>query len=151
MGESDGSESTGPAGRRLAGWKVPSLQAQTVERGITMSKDQDLLRKAYEAFNARDLDAATALMHPEVDRPNGWEGGRVSGRQGVRDYWTRQWGAIDPSAEPVGFATDDSGRTVVQVHQVVRDLEGKVIADARVEHVYLIEDGLIRSMEIRTP
>lgn len=115
-----------------------------------MSKDQDQLRKVYEAFNARDLDAATALLHPEVDWPNGWEGGRVHGAQGVRDYWTRQWEAIDPSVEPVGFETDEKGRTVVRVHQVVRDLEGKVVVDGLVEHVYQIEDGLVRSMEIRT-
>ena len=36
------------------------------------------------AFNARDLDAAIALMHPEVDWPNAWEGGRVSGYPNVR-------------------------------------------------------------------
>ena len=33
--------------------------------------------------------------------------------------------------------------------QVVRDLEGNVISEGMVEHVYLIEDGLIKSMEIR--
>jgi hypothetical protein len=31
----------------------------------------------------------------------------------------------------------------------VRDLEGNVVVDGMVEHVYLIEDGLIKSMEIR--
>lgn len=105
----------------------------------------------YKAFNARDLDLATSVMHPEIDWPNGWEGGRVHGPEGVRDYWTRQWAAIDPGVEPVGFDTDDTGRTVVLVHQVVRDLEGKVTLDGMVEHVYRIEDGLIRSMDIRQP
>jgi len=37
------------------------------------------------------------------------------------------------------------------VHQVVRDLAGKVLAEQRVQHVYLIEQGLVRSMEIRKP
>jgi ketosteroid isomerase-like protein len=37
------------------------------------------LRRAYEALNARDIDGALALMHPDVDWPNGWEGGRVHG------------------------------------------------------------------------
>ncbi|HJX27712.1 MAG TPA: nuclear transport factor 2 family protein [Thermoanaerobaculia bacterium] len=114
-----------------------------------MSKDQELLRKVYEAFNARDLDLATSVMHPEVDWPNGWEGGRVHGRDGVREYWTRQWAAIDPSVEIVGFETDETGRIVLQVHQVVRDLEGKVLMDGVVAHVYRIEDGLVRSMDIQ--
>jgi hypothetical protein len=39
---------------------------------------------------------------------------------------------------------------VVSVHQVVRDLHGRVVSDGMVAHVYRIEDGLIRSMEIRT-
>jgi hypothetical protein len=72
----------------------------------------------------------------------------VHGHQGVREYWTRQWHAIDPHVEPIGFETDDAGRTVVMVHQLVRDLEGNLIFEGMVEHIYLIEDGLIRSMDI---
>jgi ketosteroid isomerase-like protein len=113
--------------------------------------NRDLLTKTYDAFNARDIDAVLAVMHADVDWPNGWEGGRVYGHQGVRDYWTRQWKAIDPHVEPVGFDTDETGRTVVKVHALVRDLEGNVISEGIVEHVYLIEDGLIKSMEIRKP
>jgi SnoaL-like domain len=116
-----------------------------------VSKDRDLLINVYNSFNARDVDAVLALMHTDVDWPNGWEGGRVYGHQGVRDYWTRQWRAIDPHVEPVGFRTDEAGRTVVKVHQLVRDLEGNLIAEGMVEHIYLIEDGLIRSMDIEKP
>jgi hypothetical protein len=114
-----------------------------------MPSDYDLLTRIYDAFNARDIDAVLTVMHPDVDWPNGWEGGRVYGHQGIRDYWTRQWAAIDPRVEPVGFATDEAGRTVVKVHQMVRDLEGNVTAEGVVEHVYVLEDGLIKSMEIR--
>ena len=74
------------------------------------------------------------------------EGGIIFGHRGVRDYWTRQWGMIDPSVEP-GFTSTGDGR--VEVHQVVRDLAGKVVKDQVVRHVYAFEDGLIRSMEIR--
>ena len=35
------------------------------------------------------------------------------------------------------------------VHQVVRSLDGNVLVDQMVEHTYLIEDGLIRRMDIR--
>lgn len=50
-------------------------------------KAEETLRSAYSAFNARDLDAAVELMHPAVDWPNAWEGGRVAGREAVREYW----------------------------------------------------------------
>ena len=116
-----------------------------------MSTNRDLLIQIYDAFNARNIDAVLAAMHPDVDWPNGWEGGRVSGHEGVRDYWTRQWKALDPHVEPVGFGTDQTGRTVVNVHAVIRDMEGNVISDGMVKHIYLIEDGLIKSMEIGNP
>jgi hypothetical protein len=115
-----------------------------------MPTDRDLLSGAYDAFNARDLAAALAVMHPDVDWPNGMEGGRIHGRDGVREYWTRQWSVIDPHVEPRRFGIDETGRLVVDVHQVIRDRAGTVIADQMVQHVYVVQDGLIRSMEIRT-
>jgi ketosteroid isomerase-like protein len=112
-------------------------------------KERDLLSATYRAFNARDIDAVLAVMHPDVDWPNGMEGGRVHGHAAVREYWRRQWAVIDPHVEPRGFGSDETGRVVVDVHQLVRDLAGKILADQMVQHIYLIEDGLIRSMEIR--
>jgi len=117
-------------------------------RGISvMNANHDLLTTMYRAFNARNLDEILPVLHPEVDWPNGMEGGRVFGREGVREYWTRQWKMIDPHVEPVGFE-DVDGRTAVNVHQTVRDLSGNVLADQMVRHVYEIRDGLVVSMEI---
>jgi SnoaL-like domain len=59
-----------------------------------MSEAEQVLRSAYRAFNARDIEAAVELMDPEVDWPNAWEGRRVVGRAAVRDYWNRQFAAI---------------------------------------------------------
>jgi hypothetical protein len=33
---------------------------------------EEILRKAYRAFNARDVEAAVALMDEDVDWPNAW-------------------------------------------------------------------------------
>jgi hypothetical protein len=109
-----------------------------------------LLQTIYAAFNARDLDAALATMQPEVVWPNGMEGGYINGRDGVREYWSRQWGLIDPSVEPLRF-THGVGEVVVDVKQLVRDLSGAVVVDAIVRHAYRFENGLIQSMEIRGP
>ena len=116
-----------------------------------MSTPREILRAAYRAFNARDIDAALAMMHPDVAWPNGMEGGYVQGHRDVRDYWTRQWAMVDPHVEPLDFEVDEAGRIVVNVHQVVRDLAGQVKADRVVQHVYELRDDLIVSMEIRTP
>lgn len=110
---------------------------------------EQLLRRAYDAFNARDIDAAVALMHADVDWPNAMEGGRELGREAVRAYWTRQFGLIDSHVEPVGFSEDEQGRIVVDVHQVVRGTAGELISDRRVEHVYTLREGLISRMDVR--
>ena len=80
---------------------------------------------------------------------NGMEGGHVHGREGVRKYWTHQWTMMDPHVEPVEFSGGPDGEVVVEVHQVVRDLDGKVLADRVVGHIFRIENGLIRRFDIR--
>lgn len=112
-------------------------------------KSTNLLKQAYAAFNARDMEGALSTMRVDVEWPNGMEGGTVHGHQGVREYWTRQWGMINPHVDPVSFEVDSSGNVVVGVHQVVRDLSGKVLVDRMVEHVYELKDGLIQGMTIR--
>jgi ketosteroid isomerase-like protein len=104
--------------------------------------------QAYAAFNERRLDDALSLMDPEVEWPNGMEGGTVYGHAGVREYWTRQWALIDPHVEPRRTTVDADGRIHVDVHQVVRDLNGAVLVDQMVEHVYTLKAGRVARMEI---
>jgi ketosteroid isomerase-like protein len=111
--------------------------------------EEELLRQAYAAFNARDVDAVLALMHPDVDWPNAMEGRREHGHAAVREYWTRQFGLIDPQVEPTGFSRDDEGRVVVEVREFVRDMDGEQISEQDVRHVYTLRDGLITRMDIR--
>jgi len=108
-----------------------------------------LLLSTYKAFNARDTNRVLAAMHPDVDWANGMDGGFVHGRDAVRDYWIRQWQQIDPHVDPQRFTSDDAGRIVADVHQVVRDLAGRVLNYQMAQHVYVIEAQLIRRMEIR--
>jgi len=110
--------------------------------------ETELLRAAYAAFNARDVDAALALMTADVVWPRAFKGGFVRGPEQVRAYWTEQWREIDPHVEPVAFRRDEAGRILVEVHQVVRDLAGGVLADERVGHRFTLERGLIQHMEV---
>jgi ketosteroid isomerase-like protein len=88
-------------------------------------------------------------MHPDVDWPNGMEGGREQGREAVRQYWTRQFTMIDSHVEPEALEHAGDGRVAVRVHAVVRDLDGNVVSDGYVEHVYSFRGGLVAHMEIR--
>ena len=110
--------------------------------------NEQLLRKLYAAFNARDIELTLASLHPDVDWANGMDGGRVQGRDAVRAYWTRQFGLIDGHVEPEAFEELPDGRVSVTVHQRVHDLDGKLLSDGQVRHVYELRDGLIARMEI---
>ena len=107
------------------------------------------LQQVYAKFNARNMDAVLATMAADVMWANGMEGGHEHGREAVRAYWTRQWAMVDPHVEPKEFSVGEGGSIVVEVHQVVKDLEGKLLADQRVGHIFQIEDGLIRRFDIR--
>lgn len=114
-----------------------------------VAAERDLLLAVYQAFNRREVDSILAVMHPQVEWPNGIEGGWLHGHEAVRAYWKRQWSLLDPYVEPIRIEPDGGGRMIVDVHQVVRDLAGTVLVDRIVQHAYLITDGLIRRMEIR--
>ena len=109
---------------------------------------KNIIDRAYEAFNARDIDTLLSMMHQDVHWPNGWEGGFVEGRNEVRDYWTRQWKEINPSVTPVAIKENEIGQIEVHVRQVVKDMLGNTLFDGMVRHVYTMDNGLIKSMEI---
>jgi ketosteroid isomerase-like protein len=106
------------------------------------------LRSMYAAFNARDAETCLAAMTPDVDWANGWEGGRVVGRDAVRDYWRRQWEAIDSTAEPTAVAERPDGTIEVAVHLVARDHDGAVVHDGPGLHVYAFRGELVERMII---
>jgi hypothetical protein len=115
-----------------------------------MPGDVELLKRLYDRFNARDVDAMLATMQKDVAWANGMEGGHVYGHDGVRNYWARQWAKIDPHVEPTGFSAGaGEGTFNVQVHQIVRDLNGNVLSDKVVGHIFRIENGLIVRFDIR--
>ena len=114
-----------------------------------MQDEAELVKRVYDRFNARDMEAVLAAMHEDVIWANGMEGGHVYGREEVRSYWTRQWATIDPHVDPVAIARGSEGEVIVEVHQVVRDLSGVLLADKMVVHVFRIESGLIERFDIR--
>jgi ketosteroid isomerase-like protein len=108
----------------------------------------DRLPALYAAFNERDVDGVLAVLTPDVDWLNAWEGGRVVGRAAVGEYWVRQWSQIAPTVTPKRVTELPDGRVEVEVAQVVRDLGGTVLREATVWHVYTFRDGLVARMDV---
>jgi ketosteroid isomerase-like protein len=111
---------------------------------------EETLRETYRAFNERDIEAVLELMHPDVNWPNAWEGGRVVGRDAVREYWARQFEQISSKVEPQSFTEEPDGAITVEVDQVVRDAtSGARIDESRVRHRYWFDDaGLVTRMDV---
>jgi hypothetical protein len=114
-----------------------------------MIDEIEIVKCLYDRFNARDMETVLAALHETVAWASGMEGGHVHGRDAVRSYWTRQWAMIDPHVEPVGFSRGPEGEIVVEVHQVVHDLDGALLLDQMVGHIFRIKDGLVRRFDIR--
>ena len=118
---------------------------------VVESEKVEMLKNAYRWFNARNIDAVLKLLDPDVDWPNGMEGGIEHGHEAVRNYWTCQWKLVDPRVEPVKFENVNDGRIDVTVQQVVKDLSGALMSDQIVHHIYSFKNGVIISMEIVNP
>ena len=113
-----------------------------------LHKNEALIKHAYAAFNARDIDATLQVMHPAIKWSKAWEGDYANGHDEVRAYWERQWKDINPKVTPVGFREREDGTFEVEVYQLVKDLEDNILFDGKVKHIYVINDGLLQQMNI---
>jgi hypothetical protein len=113
-----------------------------------MADTKIMIEQAYSAFNTRDIDGALALMTQEVSWPKASEGGKVIGEEEIRAYWTRQWSEFDPHVEPLAMTEEDGGKIRVRVNQLVKNLQGDVLSDSEMLHVFTVKSGLMAAMEL---
>src|SRR5688500_9320724 len=106
----------------------------------------EMLRHLYNAFNERNIDRAFEVIHPDAVWANRMEGGVVKGHQGIREYWTRQWSYMKWRVRPMSLQMADQEPYVVQAHQIIRDLSGIIVSIRDLQHIFQIEDGLIKTM-----
>jgi ketosteroid isomerase-like protein len=120
-----------------------------------MDADIERVKRMYASFNARDIDGVLAELSDDVAWANGMDGGHVHGQEAVRDYWTRQWAMVSPHVAPVDFHRTADGAIVAQVHQSIRDLDGKPLEgqthglkDKTVGHVFHFRNGKVARFDI---
>jgi hypothetical protein len=120
-----------------------------------MDSDIEVLERMYDCFNSRDMEGVLGSLTDDVAWANGMDGGHVHGREGVREYWTRQWAIVSPHVEPVGFDKAPDGSIVVEVRQSVRDLQGRPLQDQThglrdkaVGHVFHFQEGYVTRFDI---
>jgi ketosteroid isomerase-like protein len=118
--------------------------------------DVKVLERIYASFNARDMEGVLAALTEDVAWANGMDGGHVHGREGVREYWSRQWAMVSPHVEPVGFHRTVDGAIIAEVLQTIRDLAGNPLqgqahglTDKTVGHVFRLRDGRVFRFDIQ--
>ena len=115
-----------------------------------MDRDEQVIHQIYNGFNARDMEGVFALLTDDVAWANGMEGTHVHGKDAIRDYWTHQWSVIDPNVEPLKTAKTADGSLVVDVHQVVKNLEGQTLIDETVKHAFRLDGGRVQRFDIQS-
>jgi hypothetical protein len=112
-----------------------------------MNSIDTFFKKLYQNFNDRKIDAVIAHLQEDIKWANGMEGGYVYGQQAVKEYWTRQFSTVSSKVTPVKL---DAAKDLVkiQVHQVVHDLDGKLLADEMVLHFFYLQNNKIAAFDI---
>ena len=131
------------------GYQNDRIDDRVRQPGNRMMNDEQLIQHLYDRFNARDMEAVLAALADDVAWANGMEGTHVYGKEAVREYWTYQWSVIDPHVEPVKISKAADNSLVVEVHQTVHDLEGKLLLDETVAHAFRIEEGQVKRFDIQ--
>ncbi len=106
-----------------------------------------LLNKLYCEFNDRNLEFLLENLTVDADWPKGMTGERAIGHEAIRAYWTNQWTEINSEVTPISYRIVD-GQVIVEVHQLIKSMEGATISDSVVYHSYSFIGGRISRMDI---
>ena len=115
-----------------------------------MDRDEQVIHQIYNGFNTRDMEGVFALLTDDVAWANAMEGTHVHGKDAIRDYWTHQWSVIDPHVEPLKIAKAADASLVVDVHQVVKNLDGQTLIDETVKHAFRLDGGRVQRFDIQS-
>ena len=112
-----------------------------------MEDAENFFQELYKNFNDRKIDLVISKMTGDVKWANGMDGGYVHGHDAVKDYWTRQFTMVSSKVSPLEI---EAGKDIVKikVHQVVHDLNGNLLADELVYHLFHLQENKIAVFEI---
>ena len=112
-----------------------------------MEDSENFFQDLYKNFNDRKIDLVISKMTGDVKWANGMDGGYVHGHDAVKDYWTRQFTIVSSNVTPLEIETDND-IVKIKVRQVVHDLNGNLLADELVYHLFHLRENKITVFEI---
>ncbi len=104
-------------------------------------------QELYKNFNNRNIDLVIKKMTDNVNWANGMDGGYVHGHDGVKEYWTRQFTMVSSNVIPLKIEKENEV-VKIKVHQVVHDLNGNLLADEVVYHLFHLKENKIAEFDI---
>ena len=111
----------------------------------------EVVRRAYEAFNRRDWDAAFRDQAPDVEYttpPRGPTAGRYRGREEIQGFWAEMLTAFDAaSVEPEEFF-ERGDQVAVVVRTRMRPKGSSAEIERRTGALWKIRDGTVVSIRI---
>jgi ketosteroid isomerase-like protein len=110
--------------------------------------DEQIVRKAYEAFARGDIDEAVADLHPEVEwtEPEPFPmAGRYRGRVAVREYLSASRASWRELRTNVNLHSVNG--KVIAVHHLVGVLRDGAPAEATVADVFTLRGGTVVDMQ----
>ena len=113
-----------------------------------MDSLNNFFQELYKNFNERKIDLVISHLAENVKWANGMEGGYVYGHHGVREYWSRQFTMVSSNVTPLEIDTEN-GTVKIKVHQMVHDLNGKLLADETVYHFFYLRDKKIAEFDVK--
>ena len=108
--------------------------------------EQDLLSRAFAAYNAQDADSLLDLVSDDVDWPD--DSRRLRGKGALRAYWSVQWTRTRTHDQPSAFSRRPDGRVAVRLIRVVSSLDGSATSSGTFHYVFRIRGPHIARLDI---
>lgn len=109
---------------------------------------EQIIRDSYAAFNAGDLEKASALIAENVEWPNQLDGGMLHGRNEVVRYWQRLGRTQPHEYEVMHCDTEAENTVVVTLIRTVKSPDNTPLSRGLLRHRYTFHGGMVIRMEL---
>ena len=113
-----------------------------------MSSEEQSVTKVYEAFNTANIENLAELLHSDVDWETNPPNGRTLGREQVCSLFAERSAEWTWEFQPTSILTGEDGRITVHGRSTVRKKDDTVRREQEIEHLYTMQDGLIRKADL---